>query len=205
MSTITINRKLNLVLPIELDEHRKIYFHSMPISLEVFDANFWLLTQTLSSLYAHGIGPSMSPRIALRAMRDTAKEINTETDISLNLINEIYRLTNVIMPNTNGGGWVVLPYIEVKNKKIVDDQILSEVENAIVYFIVASALHLRSELEMAYQGLIGIWKAETTSLSPMEYMRSLPTLTQIDNIGPKPVQTVVHQKPLAPIASSVPS
>jgi hypothetical protein len=193
----------------ELDEHRKIYFHSNPISIEVFDANFWLLTQTLSSLYAHGIGPSMSPRIALRALRDAAKQIDDTQDISQNLVNEIYRLTSVIMPGTNGGGWVNLPYYEVKSKKLVDEQILVEVENAIVYFIVASALHLRSELEMAYQGLIGIWKAETTSLSATDYMRSLPTLIQTANTGEKsqqPHTTVITapQKTSVP-ASSIPS
>ena len=210
---ITINRKLNLVLPIELDEHRKIYFHSIPISVEVFDANFWILTQTLSNLYAHGIGPSMSPRIALRALRDTAKQIDDTQDISLNLVNEIYRLTSVIMPGSNGSGWINLPYYEVKTKRLVDEQILSEVENAIVYFIVASALHLRSELEMALGGLVGIWKAETTSLSAMDYMRSLPTSTQTENTGEKqerkPHTTVItaaptQQKPSAPV-SSIPS
>jgi hypothetical protein len=200
---ITINRRLNLVLPIELDEHRKIYFHSMPISVEVFDANFWLLTQTLASLYAHGIGPSMSPRIALRALRDAAKQLDDTQDLSLNIINEVYRLTNVIMPNTNGGGWVTLPYVEVKNKKLVEEQILVEVENAIVYFIVASALHLRSELEMAYQGLVGIWKAETTSLSPMEYTRSLPTLTPTANTGEKQKTPQLIQAVQS--ASSIPS
>jgi hypothetical protein len=200
---ITINRKLNLVLPIELDEHRKIYFHSMPISIEVFDANFWLLTQTLASLYAHGIGPSMSPRIALRALRDCAKQMDETTDISVDFLNEIYRLTTVIMPNTNGGGWITLPYYEVKNKKLVDEQILVEVENAIVYFIVASALHLRSELEMAFQGLVGIWKAETTSLNPTEYMRSLPTLTQTVSTGEKP--PVAPQRQVAQPVSSIPS
>jgi hypothetical protein len=206
---ITINRKLNLVLPIDLDEHRKIYFHSMPISVEVFDANFWLLTQTLANLYAHGIGPSMSPRIALRALRDTAKQFDDTQDVSLDLINEIYRLTNVVMPGTNGGGWVNIPYYEVKSKKLVDEQVLVEVENAIVYFIVASALHLRNELEMAYQGLITIWKAETTLLGATDYMRSLPILTQTANTGEKPRTphtTVITapQKTSEP-ASSIPS
>jgi hypothetical protein len=202
---ISINRKLNLVLPIELDEHRKIYFHSTPISVEVFDANFWLLTQTLSSLYAHGVGPSMSPRIALRALRDTAKDIDQNTDVSINLINEIYRLTNVIMPASNGGPWTSVPYFEVKSKKLVDDQILSEAENAIVYFIVASALHLRSELEMAFQGLVGIWKAETTSLSPMEYIHSLPTSTPTVNTGERHTTKLVPQKSSVPVESSIPS
>jgi len=181
----------------------------MPISVEVFDANFWLLTQTLASLYAHGIGPSMSPRIALRALRDAAKQLDDTTDISVNFVNEIYRLTNVIMPGTNGGGWVNLPYYEVKSKKLVDDQVLVEVENAIVYFIVASALHLRSELEMAYQGLISIWKAETTLLNVTDYMHSLPILTQTVNTGEKPraphTTTIVAPQKTSEPASSIPS
>jgi hypothetical protein len=201
--TISINKKLNLVLPIELDENHKIYFHSVPISEEVFDANFWLLTRTLANLYANGAGPSMAPRIASRALRDAAKQMDEEQDISLNLMNEIIRLTNVIMPSTNGGGWQNLLYYDVKSRKLVDEKVLREVENAIVYFIVASALHLRSEIQMAYQGLVGIWKAEISSLSVMEYMNSLPTLTPIVNIGEKPI--VAPQRPVAHVASSIPS
>jgi hypothetical protein len=202
--SISINKKLNLVLPIELDENSKIYFHSIPISREVFEANYLLLTRTMANLYANGIGPSMSPRVAALALRDAAKEMDNEKDISVNLRNEIERLTNVIMPSLNGGGWQTLPYVEVKNKKLVDEQILMEVENAIVYFIVASALHLRSELPMAYQGLTGIWKAETLSSSATEYMHSLQMLTPIVNTGEKQ-QMMGQPKPPAHVVSSIPS
>jgi hypothetical protein len=203
--SISINRKLNLVLPMEIDEHHKIYFHSMPIGKEVFEANYMLMTRTLANLYANGVGPSMAPRIARLALRDAAKEIDDQTDISQNLMNEIERLTNVIMPSTNGGGWTTLPYFEVKNRKLVDEQILMEVENAIVYFIVASALHLRSELQMAYQGLTGIWKAETTLLGSMEYMRSLQTSTQIVSTGEKPPEKAAPPKQTVASALSIPS
>jgi hypothetical protein len=206
--SITINRRLNLVLPIELDENHTIYFHSMPIQKEVFEANYLLLTRTLSNLYANGIGPSMAPRIAALSLRDTAKEMDDKKDISVNLMNEIYRLTNVIMPAAqNGGGWQTLTYYDVKSRKLVDEQILMEVENAIVYFIVASALHLRSELPMAYQGLTGIWKAETISLSAMEYTRSLPTSIPIVNTGEKMEKTTVapQHRQLVQGVSSIPS
>ena len=203
--SISINRRLNLVLPMELDEHHKIYFHSIPIGKEVFEANYLLMTRTLANLYMNGIGPSMAPRVARLALRDIAKEIDDQTDVSQNLMNEIERLTTVIMPSSNGGGWVTLPYFEVKNRKLVDEQILMEVENAIVYFIVASALHLRSELQMAYQGLIGIWKAETTLLASTEYMRSLQTSTQIVNTGEKPEKVVAQPKQTVQSALSIPS
>jgi hypothetical protein len=203
--SISINRKLNLVLPMDIDEHHKIYFHSMPIGKEVFEANYLLMTKTLANLYANGIGPSMAPRIARLALRDAAKEIDDQTDVSQNLMNEIERLTNVIMPSTNGGGWVTLPYFEVKNRKLVDEQILMEVENAIVYFIVASALHLRSELQLAYQGLTGIWKAETTLLGSTEYMRSLQTSTQTVNTGEKPPEKAAPPKQTVQSALSIPS
>ena len=203
--SISINRRLNLVLPIELDENHKIYFHSTPIGKEVFEANYMLMTRTLANLYANGIGPSMSPRVARLAMRDTAREMDDQTDVSQNLMNEIERLTTVIMPSTNGSGWITLPYFEVKNKKLVDEQILMEVENAIVYFIVASALHLRSELQLAYQGLIGIWKAETTSSGSMEYMRSLPTSTAIVSTGEKPEKAPAPPKQTVASALSIPS
>jgi hypothetical protein len=204
---VTINKKLNLVVPIDLDNGVKIWAHSVPISREVFESNYLLLTRTLSDLYANGIGPAMAPRIASLVLKATAKEMNSEVDISNNLLQEVYRLTNFIMPNTNnGGGWQTVPFYDVKTKHMIDDQSLSEVENAIIYFIVASALHLKSELPMAYQGLRSIWNAQTTSLNVTEYRSSLAISTADASIGEKqPPPVIPPQKVVLPKASSIPS
>jgi hypothetical protein len=202
VNQVTINKKLNLVIPIDTDSGR-IWAHSVPISYEVFDSNFWLLTRTLSNLYANGIGPAMAPRIARLCLRDTAKEMDNEKDISYDLIQEIYRLTNFLIPNPNGGGWQTIPFLEVRDKNLIDIQSIREVENAIVYFIVASALHLKSELPMAYQGLKNIWNAQTTSLNVTEYSNSLVTSTMGENTGEKPV--VAPQRPVVRAVSSIPS
>jgi hypothetical protein len=201
MAPVTINRRLNLVLPVET-EKGKIWVHSVPISREVFESNYLLMTKTLSSIYSNGIGPSMAPRIAALMLRDTAKEMDETADVSGPLIQEIYRLTNFLMPSSNGGGWQTVSFSEVKMKKLVDEQILSEVENTIIYFIVASALHLKSELPMAYQGLKSTWNAQTTLLNVTEYGNSLQTVTPVESTGEK-----IQETPKIPVprVSSVPS
>jgi hypothetical protein len=199
MAPMILNKKLNLVMPVETDAG-KIWVHSVPISMEVFDANYMILTKTLAYLYLNGIGPSFSPRIARRALKDVAKEMNDEEDISANLMMEIYRITNFLMPKD--GRWQTIPFAEVKAKKLVDEQLLSEVENAIVYFIVASAVHLRSELQMAYQGLKSNWNVEITSLNVTEYGNSLGTSTQAGTTGENIPDA---PKLVVPRVSSIPS
>jgi hypothetical protein len=202
MAPVAINKKLNLVLPVETDAG-KIWVHSVPISREVFESNYLLLTKTLAELYINGIGPAFGPRIAKLTLRDVAKEMNEEEDISINLINEVHRLTNFLMPSTNGSGWQTISLHEVIQKKLVDEAIISEVENAVIYFIVASAVHLKSELQMAMQGLKTNWKAQTTLLTVTEYGNSLMTSTPQESTGEKTI--VAPQKPMAPRVSSVPS
>jgi hypothetical protein len=195
MANMTLNKKLNLVMPVDT-EAGKIWVHSVPISMEVFESNYMLLTKTLAYLYLNGIGPAFSPRIARRALKDVAKEMNDEEDISTSLMNEIYRITNFLMPKD--GQWQTVSFYEARNKKLIDEQILSEVENAVVYFIVASAVHLKSELQMAFQGLKTNWNVELTSLSVTDYGNSLTTSTTAARTGEKP--PVVVQK-----LSSIPS
>lgn len=199
-NVVSLNKKLNLVVPLETDAG-KFWVHSVPLSKEVFEANYLVLTKTLSAIYTAGLGPAMAPRIAAMMLRDTAKEMEIEEQVQNNLVQEIYRLTNVLLPNP-AGGWQTVPFAEVKMKKMVDDEALSEAENAIVYFIVASAVHIKKELPMAYQGLKSIWNAQITPLNVTAFSNSLMTSTSGDNTGEKPPETpkVVGQR-----VSSVPS
>jgi hypothetical protein len=199
MANVTINKKLNLVIPIEEDGNIKAWIHSSPISREVFESNYLLIVKTLSNLYGNGVGPVMSVRVAKLGLKDTAKEMNDQQDISINLINEIHRLTMILMPNPMGK-WESLPYDVVANRKLIDEDTLAEVENALVYFIVASAIHLKNELPTVYQGLFQIWNAQTTSSNVTDYMSSLPMLTPTENTGER-----VTVNKLEPKASFIPS
>jgi hypothetical protein len=197
---VSINKKLNLVIPLDTGTV-KIWIHSMPISREVFESNYMLLTKTLANLYANGVGSTFATRIAALSLKDVAKEMSDEgQDISVNFIQEINRLTNVLMPGNNG--WQTIPFVEVKNKKLIDEQLLSEVENAIVYFTVASAIHLRSELSMVYQSLKSVWNAQTSLLNVTEFANSLQTSKTSENTGEKIQET---HKVAVPKQSSIPS
>lgn len=200
--SITINKKLNLVLPVET-ESGTVWIHSIPLSREVFETNWALLTRTLSNLYGNGIGPAMAPRVAALCLRETAREMDETKDVSVPIMNEIYRLTNVLMPSSNGAGYEPQLLYIVKQKKLLDEDILAEVENALVYFTVASAVHLRSELPAAYQGLKQIWKAETIPLGITEYGNSLKIPIEPENIGEKPPEIPIQLSTAK--VSSIPS
>jgi hypothetical protein len=184
MTNVTINKKLNLVIPIEEDEKIKAWIFSTPLAYEIFEANYLLLIRTLSYLYANGIGPLMAIRVARLALKDVAKQIDDEKDISIGLMNEIERITTVLRPDEHGR-WKPIPYGLAKTRGFISSEKIREVENAIVYFTVASAVHLEDEMPMAYQGLKQIWKAQTTSLSDTEYGNSLPTSTPTESTGEK--------------------
>jgi hypothetical protein len=202
MTNVTINKKLNLVIPIEEDEKIKAWVYSVPLSYEVFEANYMLLIRTLSYLYANGIGPLMAIRVAKLALKDVAKQIDDTTDGSANIMLEIERTASILLPD-EFGKWKPIPYSVAKNRGAFSAQKLREVENALVYFTVASAVHLEDEMPMAYNGLSQIWKAQTTLLSAMEYGNSLPTLTPVENTGEK--QPEIIQRLADRRASSIPS
>ena len=61
-----INRKLNLVIPIERADGSQIFTHSTPISAEVFDKYFLVIAKTFSAIYSEGLGPLGGPRVAAR-------------------------------------------------------------------------------------------------------------------------------------------
>lgn len=202
MASVAINKKLNLVIPIEEGEKIKAWIYSVPLSYEVFEANYMLLIRTLSYLYSNGIGPLMAIRVARLALKDVAKQIDDTTDVSEGLMNEILRTTSVLLPDETGK-WKPMPYGLVKSKNTFSLEKFREVENAIVYFIVASAVHLEDEMPMAYNGLKQIWKAQTTLLNTTEYGNSLPTSTPTESTGEKTpdiIQRIADRR-----ASSIPS
>jgi len=202
-----INRKLNLVFPLETDDGMA-YIHSMPVSREVFEMNYLVLSMTFMEIYSKRLGPIMGPRVAYMVLKDAALSMTPQADskdptfvvdpdddiwgkTQRTLVNEIYRLTNVIVPTKDG--YETIPYIQVKNQKLFDSDTIAEVENALVYFTVASHLHQKSELPLAFAGMERSLNAQSTLLNVTEYMNSLPTLKKVENTG----ETIQVQAPKA--------
>jgi hypothetical protein len=183
MSEIKINRKLNLVLTIDTD-NGPVHIHSVPISREVFEDNFLVISRAFTAVYTNGLGPVTGPRVAALLLKQEAKTLGVWERTQQSLMAEIYRLTNVIAPGDSG--WETMPFDVAKKRGILDDNAAAEAENCIVYFICASSIHLKAEMTVALEGLSTLWGAQTISLNATEYTRSLPIWTPEETTGENP-------------------
>jgi len=186
---VKLDRKLNLVMTVENGDG-PVHIHSVPISREVFEDNFLVISRTFTSVYTNSLGPVTGPRVAALLLKQEAQTLGIWERTQQSLMAEIYRLTNVVAAGDNG--WEQMPFDVAKKRGVLDDDTAAEVENCIVYFICASSIHLKQEMAVAREGLSTLWDAQTTSLNVTEYTRSLPTLTQEETTGGNP-KTIVSQ------------
>lgn len=169
-----IDRKLNIVIPIETETNGRILVHSAPISRDVFE-QFYLelgkvFTQCFDSVSQAHLALS-APQLAYPALKKMAMDAGTWENVKRGLINEIVRLTNVLIAGDKG--WETLPLDIAIKREILDEDEESEVLSAIVFFTsicrVAPKELRTSFLEMA--GSIRNW--ELTSSDSTEYLNGL--------------------------------
>jgi hypothetical protein len=178
-----IDKRLNLVIPLE-DGEKTIYIHSMPISREVFEANIFIISKTLSVLYEEGLTVFAGPRVAAMMMKNIATERGIwegPSGVENVLMNEIRRLSNVVLPGENG--WTTVPFYDATRNGTIDPETAAEVEGQIVFFTCVSHMHRRKEIPALLHGMNEIWDSQNTSFNSTEWMNSLPTSTPEENIG----------------------
>ena len=180
MADIKINRKLNLVMNVETQDGN-VVVHSTPISRQVFEDNFLVISRAFTAVYTNGLGPVTGPRVAALLLKDEAKKLGVWERTQQSLMNEIYRLTNVLATGENG--WEQYPYSVAKQRGVLNEDEAAEVENCLVYFTCASSIHLRAELAVAMEGLSTLWGAQTTSLNVTAFMSSLQISTPEETTG----------------------
>lgn len=185
-----IDRKLNLVIPIDREDGSRIYVHSSPISMAVFESYYLVMAKTFSSIYNEGLGVTAGPRIAALVLKRVADNMGIwegETGVRNGLVNEMRRLTNVITPSDDG--WQTIPFKEAIDRGLIDEDEVSEVENALTFFTVAYRLHRKVEREAILNGASRLWGGLIESLDSTEFMRSLPTSTPTAPTGANPTAT----------------
>ena len=179
-----LNEKLHMVVPLYSQdgdvETIYAYVHSAPISREVFEAHFMLISKTFAAIYGEGLGEIVGPRVAKLIMMEVAKRTR-DMEGATALINEIRRLTNVV---TRGpGGWVTIPFQDAVDRGDLDADDLAEVENAICFFTVVSATHKKQILQAMLPGAVALWGGQTSSSDCTGFVASLRTSTATGNTG----------------------
>jgi hypothetical protein len=195
--TVTINRKLNLVLEME-GEKGRIHVHAVPISRAIFEENFLVISRAYMAIYNNDLGPVVGPRVAKLMLLREAGNLGADADAAVKtaLLPEIERLATVLFQGERG--WETLPYAAMRNRGMIDEETAAEIENALVYFTCASSIHLQRELAVVVGGLRQFSGAVTTSLTLTEYKNSLPTWTSVETTGEKPTPTTAADQSSIP-------
>lgn len=171
-----INKALNLIQEAEIDGVT-VWIHSTPISHEIFEKYFRVLSKTMSTIYSEGHHIT-APKIAALMLKEIAQEMGRwsgKDGVESGLMNEIRRLTNLVIPGKQG--WETLPFFVAVQSEQISAEDAAEIEGMLVFFTLASAIHGQKNLEMAWP-LIERWGGQSTYLSSTEYAHSLRILTE---------------------------
>lgn len=178
-----INRALNLVIPVET-ENGQLYVHSTPISREIFEQYFLVISKTFASIFSQGLGAISGPRIAYLMLKQTALELGVwhgECGVHAGLVNEIIRLSNVLVSSSKG--WKSIPLHTAIQKELIDSDTIAEIEGELVFFTCVSMMNKKSQIEGIMDTVNGLWGSQITSLESMVFMSSLMTSTEVENSG----------------------
>jgi hypothetical protein len=189
---VRINKKLNLVIPLKQDSGI-IYVHAMPLMREAYEQHFEVIAGTFARIYKQGLSIISGPRIAALMLRRVAEGLGQLETVEKGLLLEMRRLANVVMLTDRG--WETITLDAAVTRGLLDEDDLAEVEGLLAFFMCASAIHRKAEIQSVLTGLGAVWRTQTTLLTVTEWKGSLPTSTE----------TATSPMPATVAASSVPS
>jgi hypothetical protein len=168
----TIDKKLNLVLTYPRDGSAPTYVHSTAISLEVFKAYYLIISRAFASIYTQAGSLAAGPRIAALELERAAKELDGDVT---GLKAEMVRLSSFVRMTDKG--WEAIPLSEAFSSKLLDAEEISEVENGLAFFTVASRMHRKQDLTSVLGTMTHLWGARIVSSNSTEFTASLPKWT----------------------------
>jgi len=178
-----LDDSLNLVIPLDRGKH-EIYVHVAPLSREVFEAHWLVISKTFATINAEGLSVIAGPRVAGLALKTVAQKLGVwegADGVERTLVAEMVRLSNVVQPGD--AGWSSVPMATALQQSTFSEREKAEVIGAIVFFMVLSAMHLKKTLEPMLRGMGDLWGTQTTSSNSTEFAASLPTSTAAANTG----------------------
>lgn len=190
---VSINRKLNLVVPILRGDKTELYIHSVPIMPETFKVYHLVMAKTFSTLAQNNLDPRSGPSVAAMVMEEVAKSTWRLPGMNwwegpdgvggeAGLMAEIIRLSNVIRP-TKETGWQSIPLQSAINQNLIDEEERMEVINLLCFFTVVSLMAPRADREKLVKGLAAIYELQATYSTSTDWINSLTTSTVEETTG----------------------
>jgi hypothetical protein len=170
-----INPDMNFVVPLYHGDDIYAYVHARPISAAAFEMNYRLLIRTYNTML--GEGP-VAARMGHLFLKDAAAALAPDGDgsaISALLLNEIGRMSSVILATKTG--WQTIPLQQALDSKLLDPEDAVEAANASLFFIVVWHVSPKQMRDGLLKTAIELWGAVRSPLQPTEWIVSLPTST----------------------------
>lgn len=185
-----ISDELNLTIPLGSKDEQMWAYH-VPISQDVFKANYFALAAVKAALMAKGAAFTMDagPRIAGLLLTDEARmEARKRGDLDSKgegsdrsaraLLTEIRRLTVVVVGGP--GGYEQLPAdIAIQSGKL-DKEEWEEVESALVFFTCFYVMERKKDREVTARATSSLFQASVTSSSITDFINSLPMSSKVE-------------------------
>lgn len=191
-----IDRKLNLVIPVEREDGTSLWVYVTPIRKEVFETYYLVLAKTFSQLARSGLDPRSGPSVAALMLRDVATNTMRDTDTNwwdgddgvggkTGLLAEIVRLSNCLVGTD--GGWQTVPLQDALDRKLVTDDEKAEVMNLLAFFTASSLVAPKQDRAILVNGMAAIYRLEITSSTFTEWANSFKTRMLDANTGGKQI------------------
>ncbi len=168
-----INHNLNLVCEID-GEHGAVTFHSKPILRDTFKKYHMVISKAFTNLLQNGLQLT-GAKVAAMHLETVAEEMKCwegAEGVKNGLMEEIARLTSVLVLTQKG--WEDLPVSVAISRKHLSADDWEEAKQRIVFFILISAMTTPQVKSDLLEIMCSSWDVQTTSLTAMEYIASLP-------------------------------
>lgn len=186
-----IDRRLNLVIPIEREEGDILFAHSAPVSAEVLEKYYRPIALTYARLVDDGLiraGGALSAFFALREIsqglglwEDDPRE--SRIGVERGLVGEIRRLTNVFAHTEKGWDMVMLEDCIRDGAEILTKDEIREVQAVACFFTCISHHFPKQNVKELVDRALQLGGAATTYLGCTDFRSSLPTSTAGENFG----------------------
>jgi hypothetical protein len=194
-----INRELNIVIELPLDEGGILHIHSTPIADCTFKEHFRILSKTFARLMNDGLHITAGPRVAYLMLEEVVQERfekPAEKEVEWNkvkgsLIGEIIRLSNVAFSGPEG--WATLPLELAIQRGMFSEGELELIYGELTFFTLLVHMNGRKQAQAMLEAGGPLWGFRVTSLDFTALVNSLRTSTPVANTGENP--QVVYQVP----------
>jgi len=187
--TPRIDERLNLIIPVDRLAGGTAYIHANPIGRDVFETYWLTLAKTFAAIWQEGLNEIAGPKVAALMLRHIAEQNKTwdgPAGVSLGLMGEIRRLTNVVAPG-GARGWDIVPLDQAVTMKLIDIEDVPEIEGVLVFFSVTWHLNRQSERLPIMDVVAKRLDASMSSQTLSAFVNSLPTSIATGSTGATPL------------------